>query len=78
MTPMTGSGTDPSTGTAEDLLRDGVLSVREATEFSRLSKSRLYQLMGANELEFVRAGRRRLIPKRALIAYLERGLEARI
>ena len=75
---MTGSGTDSSAGTAEDLLRDGVLSVREATEFSRLSKSVLYQLMAANKLEFVIAGRRRLIPKRALIAYLERGLEARI
>ena len=75
---MTGSGIDPTAGTVEDLLRDGVLSVREATEFTRLSKSVLYQLMAANELEFVRAGRRRLIPKRALIAYLERGLEARI
>jgi excisionase family DNA binding protein len=75
---MTDSGTDSLTGTAEDLLRDGVLSVREATEFSRLSKSVLYQLMAAHDLEFVKAGRRRLIPKRALIAYLGRGLEARI
>jgi excisionase family DNA binding protein len=75
---MTANGIDPSAETAEDLLRDGVLSVSEATAFTRLSKSVLYQLMAAHELEFVRAGRRRLIPRRALIAYLERGLEARI
>ena len=55
---------------AEELLEDGLLSIAEAEHFSGLGKSELYLAMGAGELHYVKKGRRRLIPKRALIRHL--------
>ncbi len=59
---------------AEELLRDGALSVAEAETFTGLGKSELYQAMGAGELPYVQRGRRRLIPRRALAQWLAQGL----
>ena len=65
----------PVESMSADLLEDGVVSVREAAEFVGLSRSALYQLMAAGDLQFVKIGRRRLVPKRALIALLARSLQ---
>ena len=51
----------------EALVGDGLLTVSEATAFLRLSRSTLYTLMDQGELAFVRIGRARRIPRRALI-----------
>jgi len=51
----------------EVLVGDGLLTVSEATAFLRLSRSTLYTLMDEGELAFVRIGRARRIPRRALI-----------
>ncbi len=51
----------------ETLVGDGLLTVSEATAFLRLSRSTLYTLMDAGELAYVRIGRSRRIPRRALI-----------
>ncbi len=51
----------------ETLVRDGLLTVPEAITFLRLSRSMLYSLMDAGELAYIRIGRARRIPKRALV-----------
>lgn len=51
----------------EHLCADGLLTVAEATQFIGLGKSMLYQLMERGRLPYVRIGRARRIPKRALV-----------
>jgi excisionase family DNA binding protein len=60
----------------EGLLEDGVMTVPEGQEFSRLSRSALYALMERGELPYVKLGKRRMIPRRALIEMMRRGLVA--
>lgn len=59
-----------------ELLADGAMSVKEAAEFSGLSRTTLYRLMeqidettGGPKLPYIKMGHggRRLIPKRALV-----------
>jgi excisionase family DNA binding protein len=49
---------------------DGVMSVKEACDFSKLSRTELYSLMIGGKLKYLMHGKRRLIPKRALIEML--------
>lgn len=58
----------------EQLVQEGVRTVQEATQFTRLSRSKLYAEMEAGRLAYVTVGRRRLIPMRALTEMLARGL----
>ena len=57
-----------------DLLADGVMSIAEAVAFAGLSRTTLYGAMDAGALAYVKRGRRRLIPRRALVAWLAEGL----
>ncbi len=50
-----------------EIVRDGLFTVTEAVAFLRLSRSTLYTLMDGGELVYVRIGRARRIPRRALI-----------
>ena len=59
---------------ALELLADGALSIAEAVRFTSVARATLYEAMGAGDLVFVKRGRRRLIPKRALVAWLAAGL----
>ena len=61
--------------TPEWLCRDGALTLRGASEFTGLGRTRLYELIGSGRLRSVRVGNRRLIPRRALVALLAEGLE---
>jgi len=63
-------GLDPATR----LVADGLFTVAEAASFLRLSRSNLYVLMERGELRFVKIGRSRRIPRRAVIALAARGL----
>ncbi len=56
------------------LVEDGLLKVSEAAAFLRLSRSSLYTLMEQGELPFVKLGRSRRIPKRAIVELAARGL----
>ena len=58
-----------------DLVADGLLTVREAAGFLRLSRSTIYLFMDRGELVFVKLGRSRRIPKRALVELAARGLQ---
>ncbi len=57
-----------------DLVADGLLTVREAADFLRISRSRLYELMDRGELIYLKLGRSRRIPRRAVIELAARGL----
>jgi excisionase family DNA binding protein len=59
------------------MLREGLAKVAEAAEFLRLSRSKLYLLMDGRELPYVKIGRSRRIPWRALFAFVERHTIAR-
>ena len=60
---------------AAELLADGSMSVKDAARFSGLSRAELYKLMGAGRLAFVKHGKRRLIPRKALVRCLAEGLQ---
>ena len=69
-----GSGINEDT-TRVELVADGLLTVREAMCFLHLSRSTVYQFMDRGELPFVKLGRSRRIPKRALVELAARGLQ---
>jgi excisionase family DNA binding protein len=49
-----------------EVVQDGLLTISEAASFLRISRASLYSLMGSGELSFVKLGRSRRIPKRAV------------
>lgn len=59
-----------------DLTQDGMLGIRDAASFLGLPRSTLYTLMNDGRLAWAKVGRRRLIPKRALIAFAASALAA--
>lgn len=54
--------------------RDGAMSIAEAVIFSGLGRSTLYTLMESGDLAYTTVRRRRLVPRRALVELLDRGL----
>jgi excisionase family DNA binding protein len=54
----------------------GFATVKEAAEFLRLSRAKIYQLLETGELASVHFGRSRRIPRAALYDYAERHLTA--
>ena len=50
------------------LVEDGLLRISEAASFLRVSRAMLYVLMERGKLPFVKVGRARRIPKRALVS----------
>jgi excisionase family DNA binding protein len=57
------------------IVADGLMTVLEAAQFLHVTRSTIYVLMDdRRELSYVRIGRARRIPKRALIAFAERNL----
>ena len=53
-----------------ELFADGTIDVKGAVAFSGLGRTVLYALMGANRLPYCQVGKKRLIPRRALIDLL--------
>lgn len=50
---------------------DGAMDTVQAREFLSLSESELYKLMGRGELPYRHYGVKRLLPRRALVRWLE-------
>lgn len=65
---------EQNTQPESSLVQDGNITVAEACAFTRLSRSELYSLMSRGELSFVKIGRRRLLPRRAVLALMRRHL----
>ena len=57
-----------------DIVADGLVTVSEAASFLSLSRSTLYTLMDRGDIPFVKLGRSRRIPRRALIELAAREL----
>jgi hypothetical protein len=58
----------------QDVLGDGTFNIEQAIAFSGLPRSNLYESMSRGELVYTKVGKRRLIPKRALIELMRRNL----
>jgi excisionase family DNA binding protein len=56
------------------LVADGLCSTEEARKFLGISRSKLYELMEAGELEYAKLGRNRKIPWAAVKALAARSL----
>lgn len=63
---------------AEELLAEGTIGVQDAVAFTGLSRAELYRRMADGDLAFATHGRRRLIPRRALVAMLASGLRGAV
>lgn len=66
-----------STPYAAEVVADGGLNIDEAAQFACISRAELYRLMERGELDFVKYGRRRIVPKNAIRALLARHLVMR-
>jgi excisionase family DNA binding protein len=58
----------------ENLVHEGLDRIDEAAAFLKISRSQIYTLMDAGELVYVKIGRSRRIPHRALIELAARHL----
>ena len=68
---MTTARSDVLEDSRRELLADGCITVVEAAKFLSLGKSTLYEAMDRGELAYVRIGRARRIPRRAVVAFAE-------
>jgi len=62
---------------AEILVDDGLLTVKQASKFVSLSVASLYGTMARGESAYVKLGKSRRIPRRALISLAARHLVTR-
>ncbi len=53
-----------------------LVPVEEAAAILSLGRSKVFELVAAGEIESLKVGRRRLIPRQALDAYVQRQREA--
>lgn len=67
---------DPRQLAREEIVEDGLLTVKAASDFLGIARSTLYELMERGKLSYVRVAgtRSRRIPKRALVAIAAEGL----
>jgi excisionase family DNA binding protein len=73
-TPKHRERQQPAEALAQALVSEGLVSVPQAHAFLGVGRGKLYQLMREGELAYVYIGRRRLVPRRALIEVAARGL----
>jgi excisionase family DNA binding protein len=53
----------------EQVVGEGLLTLKAAAEFLQVGRSSLYQAMNRGELPFCKVGKLRRIPKRALVRF---------
>lgn len=53
-------------------INDGLMTIDEACEFARMSRSSIYSLLQRGHLASVKLGKSRRIPKAGLVAFLGR------
>jgi excisionase family DNA binding protein len=58
------------------MVTDGLMTVEEARQFLRISRSTIYEIMDCGQLPYVKFGRNRRIPRRALIEFSTTNLVA--
>jgi excisionase family DNA binding protein len=65
------------TGGQAEIVGEGLATIADAQAFLKLSRSAIYGLMETGQLPYVKLGRCRRIPRRALTALAAAGLVAR-
>jgi excisionase family DNA binding protein len=58
----------------QEMVADGLLTVKEASAFLKVSVATLYKLMERGELVYTKIGRSRRIPRKALVELAARNL----
>jgi excisionase family DNA binding protein len=66
----------PVMANSERIVDDGAVDVTEACRFTGIGRSFLYGLMDAGQLNYVKLGKRRLIPRAELKRLLAESLKA--
>ena len=61
---------DTPANTATDPTAEGCMSIADAVAFSGVSKAALYRLMSEGQLVYAQVGRRRLVSRQSLRAWL--------
>ena len=56
------------------VVEEGLMTVREGARFAAVSVAALYSMMARGELAYVKLGRSRRIPRRALVELAARNL----
>ncbi len=64
----------PGSPDRTDVVAEGLLTVTDAARFLSVSRSKLYEMMDRGELPYVKLGRSRRIPRRALVELAASGL----
>jgi len=59
---------------AHRIVEDGLVTVKEAAAFLKISVAGIYALMSRGELPFCKIGRSRRIPRRALVELAARNI----
>ncbi len=67
---------EPAAPTAEELCADGCVSEEQAAAFCNLCPREVRRHVASGAIPSLKHGKRRLIPKRGLVAWLARKLEA--
>ena len=66
--------TEPTPCTGTDLVDDGLAKIAEASKFLAIGRTKIYDLMDSGQLAYVRLGRCRRIPWRAVRELAAAGL----
>lgn len=64
----------PGKETGESLIDDGLITVADACKLLAVSRSHLYNVMDKGELIYVKIGKSRRLPRRALEAFMRANL----
>ncbi|AGB42056.1 DNA-binding protein, excisionase family [Halobacteroides halobius DSM 5150] len=62
--------------TPDDNREDTMLNVEETAEFLKISTTKVYELMKQKEIPFVKAGRRKLVPKGRLVGWINKNADS--
>jgi excisionase family DNA binding protein len=55
---------------SSELVQDGLISVAQAARFLSVSRSTMYKLMDSGNIRYLKVGRARRVPRKALIDFV--------
>jgi excisionase family DNA binding protein len=67
-------GTMSAEEARQELLSEGLCGIEEARRYLAVSRTTLYEIMNSGDLAYVKFGRNRRVPRRALRAFAEKQL----
>lgn len=64
------SAVSPRDRIRSDMLSDGTMSVKQAAQFTGFGTRMIYDALVAGSLSYVQCGKRKVIPRKALLEFL--------